>query len=120
MRSARLAGKRRDMPTHPLEYLLDRAESSGIISFEEANDLLSLDFVATGNMDSGTGIYVLVQASDVVRVPDVTFVTRMAVLFRKLVEARVEAVVIGEGISSEAAECACWANVRFVRRERSR
>ena len=119
LRSARLAGKRRDMPAHPLESLLDRAEFSGIISFEQANDLLSLEFAATGNTASGEEVYVLVQASDLVRVPDVTFVKRMAGLFRKVVEARVEALVIGEGMSCAAAECACWANVRFVRRVRS-
>ena len=108
------------MPAHPLESLLDRAEFSGIISFEQANDLLSLDFVATGSTASGEEIYVLVQASDVVRVPDVTFVARMAVLFRRVVEVRVETIVIGEEMSSEAVECACWANVRFFRSARSR
>jgi len=108
------------MPAHPLESLLDRAKSSGIISFEQANDLLSPDFATTGNTPSGEEIYALVQASDVVRVPDATFVKRMAVLFHRIVEARAEAVVIGEEMSSEAAECACWANVRFVRRVWSR
>ena len=62
----------------------------GVITFEEANALLWLDFVAIGNTVSGEEIYVLVQASDVVRAPDVTFVARMAVLFRRVVEARVE------------------------------
>ena len=119
LRDVRLAGKRRDMPGHPLEPLLDAAESSGVISFEEADDFLSLDFVVAGQTPLGNEIYVLVEASDLVRPRDVKFVMRMAGLFRKLVESRVEAAVLGEGISDGAAEGACWGNVRFIKWERS-
>ena len=114
---SRLAGKRRDMPHHPLEPLLDQAELAGLISFAEADDFLMVDFVVTGATTSGEEVYIVVEASPAVAVRDVLYAKRMAALFRRVVDDRVEAAVIGVEISAAAAECAGRSDVQFIRME---
>ena len=105
------------MPRHPLEPLLDRAELAGIVSPCEADDFLMVDFVITGATTSGQEVYVVAEASPALAVRDVLYTERMAAVFRRVVDNRVEAAVIGVEISDGASECADRSGVQFIRME---
>ena len=76
-----------------------------------------VDFVVTGATASGEEVYVVAEASPALAVRDVLYTERMATVFRRVVDNRVEAAVIGVEISDEASECADRSGVQFIRME---
>ena len=104
---------------NPLEPEIEEAESTGDITFDEGDILLELDFLVSGDTAPGNQVYAVIESSCTVTVRDVLSAKRAAVLLRKLKVYRVEPLVVGNSISEEAAERACWDNVRFIRIEQS-
>ena len=104
--------------SNPLGLLIKQAERAGDITFDEGDILLDLDFLVSSDTASGDQVYAVVEASCPVTVRDVLHSKRAAALLRRLTGCRVEPFVIGNDISEEAAEQACWDNVRFVRVEK--
>ena len=103
-----------DMPSHPFEELAAAAEAAGVVPSAECDALVFVDFLVRGRMRSGEEVYVVV-ASDRPTVREVSFARRMGTVPRQAVDSWVEVMVVGEEITEETAEAACWGNVRVVR-----
>ena len=106
------------MPSHPFEELVVAAEAAGVVTSAECDALVFVDFLMRGRMRSGEEVYVVVETSDRPTVRGISFARRMGTVLRRVVDSRVEVMVVGEEITEETAEAACWGNVRVVRRVR--
>lgn len=91
------------MPRGELERLAADAETRGLISIADHEDLLLVDLVARGRLhDRGVDAYLLAEISSIVDSTDVDRVSRRAKTLARLGDLPVVAAVAGHEITPEA------------------
>ena len=115
LQNVELLARGTDPSANPLEPEIGEAERNTDITFDDGDILLDLDFLVSGEATSGNRVYAVIEASCTVTERDVLHAKRAAVLLRRLTACRVEPFVVGNAISEEVAERACWDNIRFIR-----
>ena len=97
-----------------LTNLLDRANETGAISQEEADDMELADLALRGLEAGGREVHVVAEVSLTVQDQDVQRAARRAAIMARAAGGTVHPAVIGESISSTALEAASREQVIFI------
>jgi hypothetical protein len=97
-----------------LTNLLDRANETGAISQEEADDMELADLALRGLEPGGREVHVVAEVSLTVQDQDVQRAARRAAIMARADGGTVHPAVIGESISSTALEAASREQVLFI------
>ena len=109
------------LPDKPdLTDLLDRANETGAISQEEADDMELADLALRGLEPGGREVHVVAEVSLTVQDENVQRAARRAAIMAKATGGTVHPAVIGESVSSAALETASRERVIFIQLDRRR
>ena len=97
-----------------LTNLLDRANETGAISQEEADDMELADLALRGLESEGREVHVVAEVSLTVQDEDVQRAARRAAIMARATGGTVHPAVIGESISSTALEAAGREQIIFI------
>ena len=97
-----------------LTNLLDRANETGAISQEEADDMELADLALRGLESEGREVHVVAEVSRTVQDEDVQRAARRAAIMARATGGTVHPAVIGESISSTALEAAGREQIIFI------
>ena len=93
--------------------LLNRAADAGIISDDEADDLVLADIIIRGEGPEETIVHVVVETSITVHEEDIERASRRADVLERAAGSPAHAVVVGESVSSDDLELAEQEKVTF-------